>query len=66
MKLTADDMLSLRIIDRVISEPEVLNIKSIGDVTSQLSEQIKGFVADNKDCDAAKICTERYQRFRKF
>ena len=66
MKLTADDMLSLGIVEKVISEPEDLTRANISEVTGQIAQDLAVFIKDNMEFDGDALCEARYQRYRKY
>lgn len=68
MKLTADDLLKLKIIDGIIDEPEKgLTVSSFEEVAEGLYSAIAGFLcnAASKPADI-EYGTLRYERYRKF
>lgn len=65
-KLTAEDMLHLGIVEKVISEPEDLCAENLTDVTDQLAAEIASFIESNVGVDGATLSENRYQRYRKF
>ena len=66
MKLTAEDMLSLGIVEKVISEPEDLTKENISEVTNQIAEDLALFIGENLDFDGDKLIEARYERYRKY
>ena len=66
MKLTADDMLDLGIVEKVISEPESLTRSNISEVTGQIAQDLAVFIKDNMEFDGDALCEARYQRYRKY
>ena len=66
MKLTADDMLSLGIVEKVIAEPEDLSRSNISEVTGQIAQDLAVFIKDNMEFDGEALCEARYQRYRKY
>ena len=66
MKLTADDMLRLGIVEKVISEPENLTRSNISDVTNQIASDLAKFIEENLEFDGDALCEERYKRYRKY
>ena len=66
MKLTADDMLRLKIVEKVIAEPSDLNIDNIGDVTSSLGKELNAFIENSEGFDEEELVNKRYGRFRNF
>ena len=66
MRLTADDMLRLGIVEKVISEPENLTRSNISDVTNQIASDLAKFIEENLEFDGDALCEERYKRYRKY
>lgn len=65
-KLTAQDMFSLGIVEKVISEPEDLTSENLSVVTDSLASEIASFIEDSLTCDSDQLPESRYQRYRKF
>lgn len=65
MKLTANDLLSLGIIDRIIDEPETMNEESLEGVATNLKEQILSFLSNSNSLLGENIANKRYERFRR-
>ncbi len=65
MKLTANDLLSLGIIDRIIDEPETMNEESLEGVATNLKEQILSFLSNSNSLLGEDIANKRYERFRR-
>ncbi|MCR4688960.1 MAG: acetyl-CoA carboxylase, carboxyltransferase subunit beta [Saccharofermentans sp.] len=66
MKLTANDMLDLKIVEKVIEEPEDLAMDNIDAVTSRIGKGLNEFIGNNIDFDPDTIARNRYDRFRSF
>lgn len=66
MKLTADDLLDLKVIDGIIAEPEDLSRKTVGEVVPGMISCIESFIKETKDISAEDLISSRYGRFRKF
>ena len=66
MKLTAEDMLRLGIVEKVIEEPNDLSMDNINAVISSIGSGLNEFISANLDFDADKLVRGRYDRFRSF
>ena len=66
MKLTAEDMLRLGIVEKVIEEPTDLSMDNINAVISSIGSGLNEFISANLDFDADKLVRGRYDRFRSF
>ncbi len=66
MKITANDLLDLKIIEKVIPEVVPAGEENIGDIAGYMRCYIKEFLAKYRDKDAKEVVEERYQRFRAF
>ena len=66
MKLTAEDMLELGIVEKVISEPEDLTQANLSEVTEQIASDLAKFIKDNLEFDGEALIEARYERYRKY
>lgn len=66
MKLTAQDLLELGIIDRIIPELGGANKQTIARITDYMKQCIEEFLESYDGVTAERIVEDRYQRFRKF
>ena len=64
MKLTAEDLKRLGIIEQVIDEPEEFNEETLPVVAEKLSRKIQGFVMKYSEMPTEELVEKRYQRFR--
>lgn len=64
MKLTAEDLKRLGIIEQVIPEPDNFNEKNMGSVCIELEIQIIDFIEKYMKMDPAALTEKRYNRFR--
>ena len=64
MKLTADDLYKLRVIDRIIKEPEETTEEDFNNVLLSLKNTITKDINTLKKLDKEKIVEDRYQKFR--
>ena len=66
MKITAKELLSLGIIDRVIKEDIPLTLDSMDGVIADLTSNIDDFFEKNASKSGTEIAENRYNRFRNF
>ena len=66
MKLTAADLYSQGIIEKVISEPEELDEQTLYQVTDILDKEITDFLEEYRTYSDEILLEKRYERFRKF
>lgn len=66
MKITAEDLLQLGIIEKIIPEVKPACEENIKDIAGYMRCYIKEFIAKNRDRGMEAIVNERYERFRKF
>ena len=66
MKLTAEDMQELGIVEKVISEPEDLTQANLSEVTEQIASDLAKFIKDNLEFDGEALIEARYERYRKY
>lgn len=64
MKITADDLKEMNIVEKVISESEELCVDNIETVACQLREDIVEFIKRYSMKTKEEIVSERYDRFR--
>ena len=64
MKLTADDLKNLNVIEKVIREPEDFTIETMEPVCENLEKNIWDFVSQYASLDVKKLVKNRYNRFR--
>ena len=65
MKITAQDLKELGIIEQIIAEPEPASVENIMDISEQLKQMIGEFISKYDEKTPEEIVTERYERFRK-
>lgn len=65
MRLTAKDLLELKIIEKVIPEPEEYTQENLSEVCDILKIQIGEFLNNHKDLSEAELTEQRYLRFRR-
>ncbi len=66
MKITAEDLKKLEIVDGIIQEPEEYTRENMGLVIEQLEELISRFLVKCDSKEIEDLIRERYERFRKF
>ena len=66
MKITAEDLKELGVIEQVIEEPEPVSIDNILDISEQMKEMILGFIEKYDKMTPEEVVEQRYQRLRKF
>ncbi len=64
MKLTANDLYELKVIDKVIKEPVGDEEESFIKIVNSLKKEIKNIILSMKDMSSEEIIEERYQKFR--
>ena len=65
MKLTAKDLYELKIIDKIISEPEIMSEEHFNIISNSLKESIIQEILKLKKLSEKEIVETRYQKFRK-
>lgn len=65
MKLTAKDLYELKVIDKIIKEPEGDTEESFIKISKNLRKEIINDIKEMKDMKPEEIVEERYQKFRK-
>lgn len=65
MKLTAKDLYELKIIDKIISEPEIMSEEHFNIISNSLKESIIQEILKLKKLSEKEIVENRYQKFRK-
>lgn len=66
MKITAEDLKKLKIVDGILQEPEEYTRENMGLVAEQLEELIGRFLSEYCSKDIEELVQQRYERFRKF
>lgn len=66
MKITAGDLLKLKVIEKVIPEVTPAGEENLSDIVRYIRCYIKEFLAKYKEMDEEEIVKERYKRFRGF
>lgn len=65
MKLTAEDLYKLKVIDKIIEEPEGYEKESFSKIVNKLKEEIEKSILEMKNLSEDTIIENRYQKFRK-
>ena len=65
MKLTAEDLYELKVIDKIIEEPEGDEKESFSKIVNKLKEEIEKSILEMKNLSEDTIIENRYQKFRK-
>lgn len=65
MKLTADDLKKMGVIECVLEEPEQYTVQTMKPVADQLWEKVEAFIENYEQMPEQKLTEHRYQRFRK-
>lgn len=66
MKMTANDLKKLGVIEKLLPEPEPLTRENAGELIRQMRGSIGEFLGKYDGMTGADIAAERYQRFRSF
>lgn len=66
MKITAEDLLSLGVIDAVIPEPESYSCESMEEAGAEIDRRMEAFLKEAMTKSGEELRSERYQRFRNF
>lgn len=65
MKLTADDLKKMGVIECVLEEPEQYTVHTMKPVADQLRGKVEAFIENYEQMPEQKLTEHRYQRFRK-
>ena len=65
MKLTANHLKSMEIVEQVIAEPEDFTTANLHEVTDRLDKNLKKFICEYMEMDTSALVEKRYQRFRR-
>lgn len=65
MKLTANHLKSMDIVEQVIAEPDNFSIANLDEVTDRLDSRLKKFICEYIEMDGKDLVEKRYQRFRR-
>lgn len=65
MKLTANHLKSMDIVEQVIAEPDNFTVSNLKEVTDRLDRRLKKFICEYMKMDTDALVEKRYQRFRR-
>ena len=65
MKITAEDLLRLGIIERIISEKEPASLDNIGELAASMKAGLEQFLRKFSELGGGQIACQRYDRFRR-
>lgn len=65
MKLTADNLKKMGVIECVLEEPEQYTVQTMKPVADQLRGKVEAFIENYEQMPEQKLTEHRYQRFRK-
>lgn len=65
MKLTANHLKSMDIVEKVIAEPDNFTVSNLKEVTDRLDRSLKKFICEYMEMDVDALVEKRYQRFRR-
>ena len=64
MKLTAENLKSQGIVERVFAEPQTYTVQNMDSVIMQINEAIEGFLMKYGSMSEQELIRHRYERFR--
>ena len=64
MKLTAEDLYNLKIIDKIIKEPIEMNDENFEEITKNIKIEIQSNISEMRKLSKEEIVEKRYQKFR--
>lgn len=64
MKLTAEDLYELKVIDKIIKEPKGDTEESFVKIAKSLRKEISNAIEEMKDMSPEMLVEDRYQKFR--
>ena len=64
MKLTADDLYKLKVIDKVIKEPKMDDKESFKKLAKTIKKEIESEILSMKKLTEEEVVNQRYQKFR--
>lgn len=65
MKMTADDLKELQVIEKIINEPKNYTVENMAPVIEQLDQGIAAFINEKTKLTKEEIIENRYERFRR-
>lgn len=66
MKITAQDLLELKVIDGIIPEFGGADEAALSSIARAMKKQMKRFLKESRKKSGEELASERYERFRKF
>ncbi|MDD7643241.1 MAG: acetyl-CoA carboxylase carboxyltransferase subunit alpha [bacterium] len=66
MKITAQDLLELHVIDGIIPEFGGADAAALESISQAMKQQLKRFLKENRKKSGEELAAARYERFRKF
>lgn len=66
MKITADDLKQLQIIERIVPEYGSADASTVADISGFMKERITEFLEKFDGIEGEEIARMRYDRYRKF
>ena len=66
MKITASDLSELKVIDKIIPEPEPANPHNLEEICGPMKNEIRKFLQNYLSKDKEEIAGQRYERFLKY
>ena len=65
MRVTAEDLKELGIIEKIIWEPQPANVENVAEIAQAMQQGIRGFLQQYLPLDGEALARQRYERFRK-
>lgn len=66
MKITADNLKTLGVIEKIVTEEEPADRETMGEIAKGMRDGILEFLQKNKEKSPEQLVEERYERFRAF
>ena len=64
MKLTAKDLYKLKVIDKIIKEPQEDNTESFDKLAKSIKKEIVSSISEMNNLSKEEIVNDRYNKFR--
>lgn len=65
MRVTAEDLKELGIIEKIIPEPQPANVQNVAEIAVSMQEEIRRFLHKYLPMEKEQLAQQRYERFRK-
>ena len=65
MRVTAEDLKELGIIEKIIREPQPANPQNISEIAEGMQEEIRRFLHQYLPLEKEELAKQRYERFRR-